>query len=132
MEDGKGANTMKEEVRIWVRQLCDAAGTGEEFFIHFIEKLEASLPIYKELLYYAEHLDFLCEYKIQGYTVVDIMVWQMDHFKAELDRGNYDMKSNPAKMVLMAFDTFLNMEKQPEGYVRQMSGETGTDYPDKF
>lgn len=60
------------------------------------------------------------------------MVWQTDHFKAELDRGKYDMKRNPSKMVLMAFDTFLNMEKDPEKYVRQMSGETGTDYPGKY
>ena len=131
-EDGKGVDTMKEEVKIWVRELCGTAGAGEEFCSHFIGKLETSPPICKELIYYAENLEFLCEYKIEGYTVVDIMVWQMDHFKAQMDRGKYDMKSNPAKMVLMAFDTFLDMEKQPEGYVSQISGETGTDYPGKF
>lgn len=123
---------MEENVKLWIGELCMTAGAEEEFRDRLIVKLQASPGIYKELLFYAENLNFLCEYKIQGYTVVDIMVWQIDHFKAELDRGKYDMKSNPAKMVVMAFDTFLNMEKQPEEYVRLLQSETGTDYPEKF
>lgn len=123
---------MEENVKLWIGELCMTAGAEEEFRNRLIVKLQASPGIYKELLFYAENLNFLCEYKIQGYTVVDIMVWQIDHFKAELDRGKYDMKSNPAKMVVMAFDTFLNMEKQPEEYVRLLQSETGTDYPEKF
>ena len=123
---------MENPVQIWIRQLCDAANAEEGFYERFTDKLEASPAIYDELVYYARNLDFLCKYKLHGYTVVDIMVWQTDHFKAELDRGKYDMKRNPSKMVLMAFDTFLNMEKDPEKYVRQMSGETGTDYPGKY
>lgn len=123
---------MEENVKLWIGELCMTAGAEEEFRDRLIVKLQASPGIYKELLFYAENLNFLCEYKIQGYTVVDIMVWQIDHFKAELDRGKYDMKSNSAKMVVMAFDTFLNMEKQPEEYVRLLQSETGTDYPEKF
>ncbi len=60
------------------------------------------------------------------------MVWQMDHFKAQLDRGHDDMKQNGDKMLLMAFDTMLKMEKQPEKYVYLMQSETGTDYPEKY
>ena len=60
------------------------------------------------------------------------MVWQKDHFKAQMDRGHYDMKQNGDKMLLMAFDTMLKMEKQPEKYVQLMQSETGTDYPDKY
>lgn len=123
---------MEERVRMWIRKLCEAAGMGEDFAVHFIDRLLDSPEIYKELFYYAEHLDFLCEYKIQGYSVVDIMVWQIDHFKAELDRGKYDMRNNPGKMVVMAFDTFLDMERRPEEYVRLLQSETGTDYPGKF
>lgn len=123
---------MENAVTVWIRQLCDEAGAEEGFYGQFMEKLGASAAIYEELVYYAENLDFLCKYMIKGYTVVDIMVWQTDHFKAELDRGKYDMKNNPAKMVLAAFDTFLNMEKDPAEWIRRMSEETGTDYPGKF
>lgn len=123
---------MEERVRMWINKLCQTAGMGEDFTVHFIDRLSDSPEIYKELFYYAEHLDFLCAYKIQGYSIVDIMVWQIDHFKAELDRGKYDMKNNPGKMIVMAFDTFLNMERRPEEYVRLLQSETGTDYPGKF
>jgi hypothetical protein len=42
------------------------------------------------------------------------------------------MKQNGDKMLLMAFDTMLKMEKQPEKYVYLMQSETGTDYPEKY
>ena len=60
------------------------------------------------------------------------MVWQIDHFKAELDHRDPDMRDNGDKMLLMAFDTFLKMRKDPEKYTWMMQEETGTDYPDKY
>lgn len=116
----------------WARALCYYAGEDEEFLKRFWEELLASEKIYKEFVHYLSNRNFLCEYKIEGYSVVDIMVWQMDHFKAEMDRGHDDMKQNGDKMLLMAFDTMLKMEKQPDKYVRLMQSETGTDYPDKY
>ena len=65
-------------------------------------------------------------------TVVDIMIWQMDHFKSDLDRGLYDMQSNPNKMLLRAFYTMLKMEKDPQLYLEKYGSDTGTDYPGKF
>ena len=116
----------------WARALCFYAGEGQAFFERFFPELCASQPVYREFIYYLENRDFLCEYQISGYTIVDIMVWQMDHFKAQLDRGHDDMKQNGDKMLLMAFDTMLKMEKQPEKYISLMQSETGTDYPEKY
>ena len=79
-----------------------------------------------------ENGDFLCKAKIDGYTVIDIMVWQMDHFKAMLDRDRYEMKNNRGKMVLRAFDTMLQMKQAPEKYKAWMQTETGTDYQGKY
>lgn len=76
--------------------------------------------------------DFLCKMKVDGYTVIDVMVWQMDHFKAEMDRGKYEMKDNSSKMILRAFDTLLKMKQQPDRYKMLMQSETGTDYPGKY
>ena len=42
------------------------------------------------------------------------------------------MKNNGDKMLLMAFDTMLRMERDPERYVDLMQTETGADYPDKY
>ncbi|MDE7019878.1 MAG: hypothetical protein K2P23_03100 [Lachnospiraceae bacterium] len=118
--------------RKWAEALCFYAGEDSAFFEGFWSALKESQPVYREFVYYLENQNFLCEYRISGYTIVDIMVWQMDHFKAQLDRGHDDMKQNGDKMLLMAFDTMLKMEKQPEKYIYLMQSETGTDYPGKY
>ena len=129
MQDEENRNNV---ARQWAQALCVYAGEDEAFLEEFWNALQNSEPVYREFIYYLEHQNFLCEYRIEGYTIVDIMVWQMDHFKAQTDRGHYDMKQNGDKMLLMAFDTMLKMEKQPEKYVQLMQSETGTDYPDKY
>jgi hypothetical protein len=130
-EQRKG-NEMKEKAYEWAKALCYYAGENQQFLDEFWEMLTQSEGVYQEFLYYLEHQNFQCAYKIKGYSLVDIMIWQMDHFKAQLDRGRDDMKNNGDKMLLMAFDTMLKMEKNPEYYVDLMQSETGTDYPGKY
>lgn len=125
-------NQTEAAARQWAEALCFYAGEDRAFFENFWSALQKSKPVYREFLYYLENRNFLCEYRISGYTIVDIMVWQMDHFKAQLDRGRDDMKQNGDRMLLMAFDTMLKMEKQPEKYTYLMQSETGTDYPEKY
>ncbi len=122
----------REAALQWAKALCYYAGEDEKFLQQFWEALTDSEGVYKEFVYYLTNQNFLCQYKVEGYSVVDIMVWQMDHFKAQMDRGHDDMKQNGDKMLLMAFDTMLKMERQPEKYVLLMQSETGTDYPEKY
>ncbi len=121
----------KEQAYAWAKALCCYAGEGEAFLECFWQKLLASPAIYEEFCYYPLHQDFYCRYKIQGVTVVDVMIWQMDHFKARLDEDSA-VRLNKDRMLLMAFDTFLDMEKDPTPYLAKMSQETGTDYPGKY
>ncbi len=123
---------MEERAYQWARALCYYAGEGVEFLREFWQMLEQSEGVMREFTYYLEYQNFLCEYKVAGYSVVDLMVWQMDHFKAQMDRGKDDMKHNGDKMLLMAFDTMLKMEQSPEYYVNLLQTETGTDYPEKY
>lgn len=132
MQEKENKMEQSEAARQWAAALCHYAGADEAFYEQFWQSLSQSGAVYREFVYYLENQTFLCEYRIAGYTIVDIMVWQMDHFKAYLDRGQDDMKQNGDKMLLMAFDTMLKMEKEPEDYVRRMQSETGTDYPDKY
>lgn len=111
--------------------LCMYAGEDQAFYDAFWSRLLAHTNILREFVYYMEHGDFLCQEKICGRSVVDIMVWQIDHFKAALDRSP-DMRCNKDKMVLHAFHTMLLMAEDSEPYIRQMEGETGTDYAGKY
>lgn len=123
---------MDEKAYQWACALCRYAGEDEIFLQDFWLRLRQSKNVYREFVYYLENQRFLCEYKVEGYSVVDIMVWQMDHFKAQMDRGKDDMKNNGDKMLLMAFDTLLKMEQDPARYVDLMQTETGTDYEGKY
>ena len=127
---------MKEEEKSrayeWAKALCYYAGEDEAFLERFFGMLTSSEGVSREFLYYLEHQNFLCEYQVAGYSLIDIMVWQMDHFKAQLDRDRTQMKSNGDKMLLEAFHTMLLMEQDPQYYVNLMQSETGTDYPGKY
>lgn len=118
--------------RQWACALCQYAGAEEGFLEEFWDALVKDGEVFEEFCYYMDYQKFLCKVKVRGSTVVDVMIWQIDHFKAELDRGNYEMKNNGDKMLLMAFHTFLKMRKEPWKYTYAIQEETGTDYPEKF
>lgn len=121
-----------EKILEWTELLADRSNMREGFVADFMSRLKDSEEILKEYAFYMENSAFLGEYSVEGMTVVDIMIWQMDHFKSDLDRGLYDMQNNPDKMLLMAFDTMLRMEKEPHKYLEQYGQDTGTDYPGKY
>ena len=123
---------LKEYGEIWAKEMCRLAGEDEVFCEHFLKMLWASPNIAKEYLYFMVHQNFLCEYKIEEVSVIDIMIWQRDHFKADLDMGRDDYKDNGDKMLLMAFYTMLLMEKDPKKYANMLKQETGSDYPGKY
>lgn len=127
---------MEERAYRWAQALCACAGEGEDFLQAFWQALRQSEGVYGEFIYYLERQTFCCAYKVAGYSVVDIMVWQIDHFKANLDRSRsgeaYVGGQSGDRMLLMAFDTMLKMEREPERYAALMRSETGTDYPDKY
>lgn len=122
----------KEKAYVWARELCRASGEGEQFLEQFWNMLTEEDDIYEEYIYFMEHQDFLCKAKVENLTVIDIMVWQIDHFKAELDRDKEDMRTNKDKMLLMAFYTMLLMRQNAAPYLQKISSETGTDYPGKI
>lgn len=116
----------------WAMALCEYAHMDHTFLADFWNRLVDDKEVYQEFCYYLEHENYLCETKVCGYTVVDILIWQMDRFKSELDKDKSDMKQNGDKMLLMAFDTFLKMRKSPDSYVSFMQTDTGTDYLGKY
>ena len=122
---------MSKRAYLWARTLCHYAGETEEFLADFWERLQQSEKIYEEFMYFLDHEKFSCAYSIDGCTVIDIMIWQMDHFKAYMDRET-QVKGNQAEMVLRAFDTFLKMEEEPEAILYLLDTESGSDYDGKF
>lgn len=115
----------------YAAELCMGAGETQAFYDDFWNRLKNSPDIFREFVYYMQKGDFAGKVKIGGRSIVDILVWQMDHFKAYMDRET-QIKGNQDEMVLRAFDTFLKMEKDPEAILYLLDTESGSDYDGKF
>lgn len=116
----------------WACALAVSAGKSTEEAERFFNRLKADKELLEELEYYSVHQNFLCKYKVAGYTVTDILVWQVDHFKAYLDRHEEVNRYRQDKLLYNAFDILLQMRENPQPYVDKLQGETGTDFVDKY
>lgn len=123
---------MVQSAKCWAEELCKCAGADEAFCQDFWDRLCRDKEILEEFVYYLVYQDFLYQVKIQGYGLVDLMIFQIDHFKATMDQDVADMRHNKDKMLLMAFNSLLLMRKNPEPFVEMIQSQTGTEYPGKF
>lgn len=116
----------------YVYVLAVQAGESEEYAAGLWGRIVKSSGVLRELAYYHDYGKFWGEYKVAGYGITDILVWQVDHFKAYLDRREEVNRWQPEKLFLKALDIMLQMEDNPQPFVEKIQGETGTDYVGKF
>ncbi len=121
----------KKQLYEYASSLCEQANEEDGVLDTFWERISQYPELMKEFDYYREHNDFLCEVKVCGITVADILVWQIDRFKAALDEGKFALKYNGPHMVLGAFYTMADVIENPEKYANRFRSETGSDYEGK-
>ncbi len=125
-------NCMDEKkLYVYAAKLCREANEEDGVLEAFWNRIRPYPEIMKEFDYYCDHNDFLCELKVSGITVADILVWQIDRFKAALDDGKFALKYNGPHMVLGAFYTMADVIDDPGKYSARFSSETGSDYEGK-
>lgn len=106
------------------------AGLSLEFAEDLRQRLLDNKALLEEYIHFIKTGNFLCEYKVYDMSIADIMVYQIDHFKAAMDQDRLDMKFNPDKMLLMAIDCMLNMcedEELGKKIRSRLLSESGTD-----
>ena len=116
----------------FLSELCKKAGKDPEFAKDLWERTKASNGVLRELAYYHDYGAFYGGYKVAGYTLPDILVWQVDHFKAYMDRHEEMNRYRTERLFVESLDVMLKMEKDPTSFVEKMKGETGTDFADKY
>lgn len=122
----------EKELERYALELALAAGKTQEEAEAFKNGLVQDPEILEEFEYFYINRDFLCRHKVAGYSVVDILVWQVDHFKAYLDRHDEVNRHDRDKLVYSAFEVLLKMRDNPKFYTDKLSAETGTDYEGKY
>ncbi len=116
----------------YIRKLAECSGEEEGYADELWERIAKSNGLLRELAYFHDYGKFLAEYKVGGYSLMDIVVWQVDHFKAYLDRPTEMNRYHQERLFLTSFDIMSKMEENPQPYINKIQGETGTDFVDKF
>ncbi len=130
-EDERLARALKT-LEEYVYDLAEKAGESREYAEDLWNRIRRSGGVLQELAYYHDNGQFWAQHQVAGYRLTDILVWQVDHFKAYLDRREEVNRWHPERLFLHSLDVMLRMEKDPEPFVKKMQGETGTDFVGKF
>ena len=116
----------------FVMDLAEQAGMSNDKAVDLWNRIKNSQGVLQELAYYHDYGNFWCKYEVAGYTLADILVWQVDHFKAYMDRHEEMNRYRQERLLLESLDIMLKMESDPEPYVRKMQDESGTDFDQRM
>lgn len=114
-------------LRSFVCGLAKQAGESEEYAETLWQGIRQSPGLLQELAYYHDYGEFLCRHEVAGYTLADVLVWQVDHFKLYMDRPEEMNRYRQPRLLLASLEAMVQMEKEPEAYVEKMRCETGQD-----
>ncbi len=127
MEEREQLDKALETLKQFVCRLSVQAGQGMEYGEQLWQGISRSAGLLQELAYYHDYGRFLCRHEAAGYTLADVLVWQVDHFKLYMDRPEEMNRYRQPRLLLAAFDTMLQMEKEPIYFQEKMRSETGQD-----
>ena len=116
----------------YVKALAERAGETKDYAGELWARIKESSGVLQELAYYHDYGKFLCKHQVAGYTLADILVWQVDHFKAYMDRHLDMNRYRQERLLLQSLDVMLQMEKDPSAFSEKMRSESGTDFVDKY
>lgn len=80
-----------------------------------------------EFMYYLDHHTLKDEVKCRGYSLTDLYVWQMGRYNLIRDIGKNTSCCNKESMVLGAFRTMLDFQRDPDTYERRLTEGKGMD-----
>lgn len=107
--------------------LGEIAQESQEWCDALWEELVVEPDILEELIYYLEHHSIQGQVKCEGYSLLDLYVWQMDRYNIIGDSGKNTAACNKDRMVLKAFYDMVEMRKHPQEYVKKLTEGRGMD-----
>ncbi len=107
--------------------ICDYAELSRDWADKLWLDILARREIYEELVYYIEHHTFLDKVKVQGYSLCDLYVWQMNRYNLIKDTGKNPKTCNKEKMAMQAFRSMMDLMAHPEEYKKRLEYGQGTD-----
>lgn len=110
-----------------LEEWCKYVHKNDEFMAGFWKRILKNKEIYDEFVYYLEHHELVAQYMIQGYSMLDLFISQMERYNLKHDTGKNGVNCNKEKMVLQAFDVMLKMTENPEEIIKRLQSGEGMD-----
>lgn len=111
----------------FLQTTCEYIGYDDEWRDRFWCDLLQNTLVYNEFLYWADHQDFLMAAKVNGNTIIDILVWEMRKYNVRTDRGKNGSDCNKIAMVMDAFREMLDAVNNGEKLTSDMENKNGMD-----
>lgn len=108
-------------------QLCEYCNEKPEWQDELWSYLLRFENLYDEFVYYLEHHTIQGNMSVDGYTLLDLYVKQIDLYNIKSDLGKNPSFCNKEDMVLNAFMMMGKMIDDPEKYKKQMQDGFGMD-----
>lgn len=118
----------KVKVMEFLDRLAEYAGLDTQWADGIWSEFMKHPRIYEEFVYYIEHHEFLGNYEIKGYSILECYVWQRNNQVYRTDeRGKFEPEGNEETVVLKAFSFMMNLEDKPEEYLKKLEDDLGRD-----
>mgnify|MGYP001027695962 CR=1 FL=1 len=110
-----------------LQTLCKLAGVSEVQGDILWQGLLEDDALMEEMVYYITHHCLLGKVRLEGYTLIDLFVYEMDIYNLIADSGKNTESCNKETMVLRAFGAMMEMKKNPEHMKKKLSDGFGMD-----
>ena len=118
-----------ERVRAYdgLARLCEYAGRDSAWCDALWQEMLLDRELYQEFVYYLENHMPADQMKVQGYSLTDLYVWQMERYNLRRDTGKNTESCNKEEMILMALWMMAELTKCPEKFLRKLDEGAGMD-----
>lgn len=110
-----------------LQELGAYAGKDSDFVENLWKALVSDGEFMKEFIYYLDNHTLLDEMKCEGYGMTDLYVWMLERYNLMQDYGKNGSDCDKEALVLDTFATMAEMKKNPELYLKRLSGGFGMD-----
>lgn len=120
-------NANKMKIFDTLHLLCTSVSLTEKWLDELWDGLLECPELYEEMEFYLKYHMFQDKFKVSGYSLTDLYVYQMDMYNLIGDCGKNPAESNKERLVLKAFRYMIGMMKEPEKYIRRIQEGRGKD-----
>lgn len=110
-----------------LRKLCEYANRPIQWCDELWGRMLEEQDLMDEFLYYLGHHVFADKMKVEGYSLTDLYVQQLDRYNISRDSGKNTAACNKEEMVLGAFEMMSKLKQNPEETLRKWRDGFGMD-----